>query len=104
MTKRNMFDELMQGVEDLKLERSGKVTLKTANFEDKPRPQITAEEIIQLRETLHVSRPVFARMIRTSPRTLERWEQNKGKPDQGSATLLKLIEAHPDTLKKLAAL
>jgi len=43
-------------------------------------------------------------MIRTSPRTLERWEQNKGKPDQGSATLLKLIEAHPDTLKKLAAL
>ena len=104
MTKRNLFDELMQGVEDLKLERTGKVTLKTAMFEDKPRPVITAKEIVQLRETLHVSRPVFARMIRTSPRTLERWEQNKGKPDQGSATLLKLIEAHPDTLKKLASL
>lgn len=28
MTKRNMFDELMQGVEDLKLERTGKITLK----------------------------------------------------------------------------
>ena len=104
MTKRNMFDELMQGVEDLRLERTGKVTLKTAMVEDKPRPQITAEEIVQLRENLHVSRPVFARMIRTSTRTLERWEQNKGKPDQGSATLLKLIEAYPDTLKKLEAL
>ena len=103
MTKRNLFDELMQGVEDLKLERTGKVTLKTAMLEDKPRPVITAKEIVQLRETLHVSRPVFARMIRTSPRTLERWEQNKGKPDQGSATLLKLLETHPKTLKMPAA-
>ena len=66
MTKRNLFDELMQGVEDLKLERTGKVTLKTAMLEDKPRPVITAKEIVQLRESLHVSRPVFARMIRTS--------------------------------------
>jgi putative transcriptional regulator len=43
-------------------------------------------------------------MIRTNPRTLERWEQNKGKPDQGSATLLKLIEAHPETLDLIADL
>jgi len=72
--------------------------------EQKPRPTITAAEIVNLRESLHVSRPVFADMLRTSPRTIERWEQGKGKPDQGSVTLLKLIESHPETLELIAGL
>lgn len=104
MAKREMFSELMQGIDDLKMARKGKLTLRSIKIEVKPRPQISAAEIVQLRETLKVSRPVFAAMIRTSPRTLERWEQNKGKPDQGSATLLKLIEAHPETLDMIASL
>jgi len=102
--ERNMFTELMQGIDDLKGSRKGKITLRTIRLEDRPPPRISAAEIVSLREKLHVSRPVFAAMIRTSPRTLERWEQNKGKPDQGSATLLKLIEAHPETLNLIADL
>jgi putative transcriptional regulator len=94
----------MQGIDDLKGSRKGKLTLRTITLKEKPRPRISAAEIVSLREKLHVSRPVFAAMIRTSPRTLERWEQNKGKPDQGSATLLKLIEAHPETLDMIAKL
>jgi len=104
MTKRDMFAELMQGVSDLQASRKGKLTLRTTVLEEKPRPQITAEEIVNLRKKLHVSRPVFAGMMRISPRTLERWEQGKGKPDQGSATLLKLVEAHPETLQMISAL
>lgn len=104
MKKRNMFTELMQGIDDLKGVRKGKITLRTIRLEEKPPPHISAAEIVSLRKKLHVSRPVFAAMIRTSPRTLERWEQNKGKPDQGSATLLKLIEAHPETLNLIADL
>ncbi len=104
MTKRDMFAELMRGIDDLKGSRKGKVTLRSITLEEKPRPKISAAEIVSLRENFHVSRPVFAAMIRTSPRTLERWEQNKGKPDQGSATLLKLIETHPETLDLIAGL
>lgn len=104
MKERNMFTELMQGIDDLKESRNGKLTLRTITLEDKPPLRISAAEIVSLREALHVSRPVFAAMIRTSPRTLERWEQNKGKPDQGSATLLKLIKAYPETLDMIANL
>lgn len=104
MTKRNLFAELMQGVEDLEQERTKKRTLHTEKVKQKPRLQISATEIVQLRERLHVSRPIFAAMLRTSSRTLERWEQGKGSPDQGSATLLRLIEAHPETLEMIAEL
>lgn len=104
MTKRDMFAELMQGIGDLKQEREGKITLRTTTVEEKPRPEITPEEIVALRAKLHVSRAVFARMIRTNPRTVERWEQGKCKPDQGSRTLLKLVESHPETLDMIAEL
>ena len=104
MKERNIFTGLMRGIDDLKGSRNGKITLRTITLEDKPPPRISAAEIMSLRRELHVSRPVFAAMIRTSPRTLERWEQNKGKPDQGSATLLRLIEAHPETLDMIANL
>jgi putative transcriptional regulator len=104
MTKRDMFAELIQGIGDLKQEREGKITLRTTSVEEKPRLEITPQEIVSLRVKLHVSRAVFARMIRTNPRTLERWEQGKSKPDQGSRTLLKLVQSHPETLEMIAAL
>ncbi len=104
MSKRDMFSELMQGIDDLQQERADKITLKTMTVERKPSLEISAVEILTLREKLHVSRPVFASMLRMSPRTLERWEQDKAKPDQGNATLLKLIEAYPDTLDRIAAI
>lgn len=104
MRKRDLFAEVMQGVDDLEQERKGKRTLRTEKVAQKPRLHITAEEIVQLRDRLHVSRPIFAQMLRTSARTLERWEQGKGKPDQGSVTLLKLVQAHPETLQMIAEL
>ena len=104
MKKRDMFAELSEGLEALKQEREGKITLKSSEVTLKPRPTITAAEIVQIREKLGVSRPVFAGMIRTSPRTIERWEQDKCRSDQGSVTLLKLVERYPDTLDRLAEL
>lgn len=99
MAKRDIFGELSEGFDALKSEREGKITLQTSELEVKDPVAITAAEIRSLRESLKVSRPIFANMLRMSARTLERWEQDRGKPDQGSATLMKLIERHPETLE-----
>ncbi|MEJ2419225.1 MAG: helix-turn-helix domain-containing protein [Exilibacterium sp.] len=85
------------------------VRMITTDRDDHSNPSVkvvagAADEIVNLRKRLNMSRRVFAAMLRTSPRTLERWEQDKGKPDQGSATLLKLVEAHPETLEMIASL
>ncbi len=103
MTKRNLFNELMQGLDDLANERAGKVTLRTHHVATKPAPEVTAAELLALRERLHLSRPVFAGYLRTNPRTLENWEQGRAKPNAQAAVLIRLVEKFPDTVQRLAA-
>ncbi len=102
MKKRNLFSELVEGVDALAEERSGKRTLRTHNVEIKPAPEITADEVIALRERLRLSRPVFARYLRTNPRTLENWEQGRAKPNAQAVLLLRLVQRYPDTVDRLA--
>ena len=101
--KRNLFAELSEGFEALAQAREGKLTLRTHEVEISPPPQVTADELLALRQRLHLSRPVFARYLRTNPRTLENWEQGRAKPNAQAALLIRLVEKFPDTVERLAA-
>jgi putative transcriptional regulator len=103
MKKRNLFAEIAEGFEALAEERAGKRTLRTHEVEWLPTPEVTAEELLALRERLYLSRPVFARYLRTNPRTLENWEQGRARPNAQAALLIKLVERYPDTVERLAA-
>jgi putative transcriptional regulator len=102
--KRSLFAELNEGFDALTAQRAGKLTLREQTVEYKPAPQITAEELISVREGLHLSRAVFARYLRTNVRTLENWEQGRAKPNAQAALLIKLVEEFPDTVQRLAVL
>jgi putative transcriptional regulator len=54
MKKRNLFAEIAEGFEALADERAGKRTLRTHDVEVKPAPEVTAAELIALRERLLV--------------------------------------------------
>ncbi len=103
MKKRNLFAEITEGFEALADERAGKRTLRTHEVDMKPTPEVSAEELMALRERLHLSRPVFARYLRTNPRTLENWEQGRARPNAQAALLIRLVERYPDTVERLAA-
>lgn len=103
MKKRNLFAEISEGFEALADARVGKQTLRTHKVELQPAPDVTAEELVTLRERLHLSRPVFAGFLRTNPRTLENWEQGRAKPNAQAALLIRLVEKFPDTVERLAA-
>ncbi|MBF6631073.1 MAG: addiction module antitoxin [Comamonas sp.] len=49
-----------------------------------------------------LSRAVFARYLRTNPRTLENWEQGRAKPNAQAALIMRLVEKFPDTVQRLA--
>lgn len=102
MKKRKLFAELSEGFDALAESRTAKRTLRTHEVELKPSPEITPEELIALRERLHLSRPVLARYLRTNPRTLENWEQGRAKPNAQAALLIRLVERYPDTVERLA--
>lgn len=103
MRKRNLFAEIAEGFDALAEARAGKRTLRTHEVEMIPAPEISAEELLALRERLHLSRTVFARYLRTNPRTLENWEQGRARPNAQAALLIKLVERYPDTVERLAA-
>jgi len=99
--KRNLFSELTLGLEDIKAQRNNKLTLRTCNFISKPAPYVDAQIIRETREKLNMSRSVFALKMRTSLRTLEKWEQGNAVPNDQAAALIMLVRKYPDTLTKL---
>lgn len=101
MTKRDIFSELTEGFEALKAEREGKLTLHRIKIEPKPITAMAPEEVIAVREQLNLSRPVFARYLRTNPRTLENWEQGRVKPNAQATLLIRMVARFPDMVQRL---
>ena len=102
--KRNLCNELLQGVDDMQQHREGKITLRSHEVEALPPLRIDAEVIRETRERMHVSRAVFARQLRVSTRTLENWEQGRARPNPQAAALILMVRQYPDTLDKLSEL
>ncbi len=104
MAKRNVFIELMEGMTAMKAHREGKITLRTYKVKPKPLPTVDSKLIKETREGLHCSRAVFARKLRINERTLEKWEQGRGRPNRQAAALVLLVRRFPDTLERLEKL
>lgn len=103
MNKRNLFEELKQGLIEIKEHEQGKITLRTHKIE-RSHADMSTKEIRAVREQFNMSRAVFATYLRISPRTLEKWEQGLSKPNEQAITLLKLTAKYPDTLERLQAI
>ncbi len=54
--------------------------------------------IKKIRNDLHVSQPVFARMIGVSPKTLRNWEQGRRQPTGPARALLKVVQDYPEVV------
>ena len=53
-----------------------------------------AQAIKRLRESQHVSQPVFARHLGTSDSTVEKWESGAKRPSGMALKLLAIVEKH----------
>ncbi len=102
--KRNLFEELKSGLEDISAHQNSKITLRTHKMVQKPLTKVDAALIRELREKLHMSRGVFALKLRVSLRTLEKWELGETTPNDQAAALILMLKKYPDTLKRLEEL
>lgn len=57
-------------------------------------PHMDAKRIKRIRESQHVSQPVFARYLNTSESTIEKWESGAKKPSGMALKLLDIVEKH----------
>ena len=102
--KRNLFQELMSGVEAMRQHREGRLTLRTQRVVPIALPPLNPQLVRETREALHMSRQVFALKLGVNPRSLERWEQGRSKPNEQAAALIWLVRKYPDTLERLESL
>ena len=101
MSKRKIFDEVMDGVAAMKSHREGKITLRTYKAKAAPLPRVDSKLIRDTRKRLRCSRAVFALKLRINESSLEKWEQGRSRPNPQAAALVLLVRKYPDTLERL---
>lgn len=87
--KRNIGEELLQAIRDVKAGRHG------AKY------RVATNDIVVARLKSGLSQAQFAAALKISPRTLQHWEQGRRRPSGAAETLLKIIARHPEVLREV---
>ncbi len=69
--KRNLLAEFGEGFEALAVHRTDKAKMTTHSVTFRPALKTTPKKITKVRESMNLSRGLFASYLRTSARTLE---------------------------------
>lgn len=88
---RNIGEEILQGIRDLKAGRTGR------------RFTVDSFAIVRARENSGLTQAEFAKLLGVSVRTLQDWEQGRREPNAAAQTLIKVAEKHPKVLRELVA-
>ena len=94
MAKRDIGQEILDGLREIKAHKEGKVDLRKRTFQPPP----PANEI---RAKLQLSQTAFAGLMGVSLRTLQDWEQGRRQPTGSAWLLLRLAQQHPEVFLEL---
>jgi putative transcriptional regulator len=95
MAKRNIGKEIIDGLEEIKAWKQGKVKLKTFAVE-LPR----AADVQAIRKDLGFSQEEFALFMGVSVGTLRNWEQERREPHGPARSLLLVAAKQPQAVRK----
>jgi len=94
MSSRNIGDEILQGLNEIKQFKQGAVALKTTKLSEPSAPRT-------IRTKLKLSQSDFAGLMGVSIRTLQDWEQGRRNPQGPAIALLRIAEQHPEVFSDL---
>jgi putative transcriptional regulator len=94
MSKRDIGQEVLEGIRDIKAHKAGKITLRTHTFTNPAPPQV-------IRAKLKLSQSAFAGLMGVSLRTVQDWEQGRRRPSGPAVALLRIAEQKPEIFADL---
>jgi putative transcriptional regulator len=94
MPERNIGEEILQGIREIKAYKAGKIVLRTHKLKRPAAPQ-------RIRASLKLSQSAFAGLMGVSLRTVQDWEQGRRKPSGPAVALLRIAEQRPDVFMQL---
>ena len=87
-TNRNIGEEILAGLEELKSGKAGRV--------------INTPPVAEIRQNVGLSQSRFATLLGVSVRTLQDWEQGRRLPSGAARTLLQIAHRNPEALLDVA--
>lgn len=57
-------------------------------------PELTADDVVRIRNGVHASQGYFARALNVSSSTVQQWESGKKKPSGIAAKMLSVVKKH----------
>jgi putative transcriptional regulator len=94
MSKRDIGQEILDGIQEIKAFKKGKGNLRTYSLKEPAAPQV-------IRAKLKLSQAAFAGLMGVSLRTVQDWEQGHRKPSGPAEALLRIAEQKPDVFLEL---
>jgi putative transcriptional regulator len=87
---RDVWGEVLEGVSEIKAGRG------------KRRHIDSRSPIVRARLKSGLTQTQFAALLGVSRRTLEQWEQGRREPSGAAKTLIRVAQAHPQVLRRIA--
>jgi putative transcriptional regulator len=94
MSDRDIGAEILQGLNEIKQFKKGRLKLKKTELSEPSTPKV-------IRSKLNLSQSAFADLMGVSVRTLQDWEQGRRNPQGPAVALLRIAEQHPEAFTKL---
>ncbi len=94
MNNQDIGNEILDGLNEMKDHKKGKVTLRTTQLSEPSEPKV-------IRSKLKLSQSAFAGLLGVSTRTLQDWEQGRRTPQGPAVALLRIAEQHPEVFTDL---
>jgi len=95
MTERDIGQEILNGIREIKAHKAGKKALRTHTLKEPAPPQA-------IRARLELSQEAFAGLMGVSVRTVQDWEQGRRKPSGPAEALLRIADQRPDVFTELS--
>lgn len=95
MMKRDIGQEILDGLRDIKAHKAGEKVLRTHTLKA-PAP------VHVIRAQMKLSQAAFAGLMGVSLRTVQDWEQGRRKPSGPASALLRIAEQKPEVFLELA--
>ena len=94
MSDRDIGAEILQGLDEIKQFKKGRLKLKKTELSEPSAPKV-------IRSKLNLSQSAFAGLMGVTIRTLQDWEQGRRNPQGPAIALLRIAEQHPEAFTKL---
>lgn len=102
-SRKPLAERLRIGLGEALAHARGELTLRTVEHPDDP-PEIPAETLIALRKEAAISQAVLAKILSTSVKTVQSWEQGKRVPSSSARRLIQVLATEPGAMCRVVKL